>query len=1529
MQIAEKGHIELKLKDGDTVTIIYTEITKKGARWCLNGKWSSAKEIRDFGLLNGFHYSEGSFGIIRQNFVTRMLDDGKTLADGLQQVNGAKRLLESIRKTMTELTESKEVYEKIDSSLSLLRKRVSEEEDKKKKRGQIFEIIQQESRERDNVFRLQLGLSIVEEQRTNKQVAVTEKEIAQQTHKLETVREEIEQLRLLIEQKEADQNAADEQITVLRNALLNQQLQLNEAEQDFRAAEVSQLNLRKKLKSLTETLDHPSLIPGLMASLQTVTSDLGTSRRELSRVQQLLESIDEETKTLEVQHSASSASELIAYCTSQSASLSASLREIERDVKSRRAKLAVIEDTIIRLNVTKRRDEEEQETIQNQLINLKDRLNSQSEHGPIISEEERHTSDRLISLLELFLQSVFKDDSIGPFFKAFASLFTDSLKSSTAEKPSFIKSDMDMGDSSSSLSSSQRPEALHAISDCVENVQRWVDRSIMELREKSRTVSKNSHGNNELPTGIFGRVSDCLVFSPLGMSDEDIVEAHNFILPLSLIIASSATAVVVDSTSTAQTLMQAIKQTRRDKHQGPHSSTSPMQVFASSFFHPSFKSKVKLWPLTDIEMKADPQTPTSSIFSTLVSPFSLIQPVAQSFVPVVRKIFAGTRLERDEQRAIQAMKSIDSSKFSKTTSFSPHFDPFSSSNDDDRSERGSGIKQIATSSGTLHSAGFLSGGFRKQASTVLYLTPLSLSRHGSQLSTFLGVSRSLALTIKSTGEGTVTFTAKCWEGYLSQIRTMVLDPLSKLIRGLVTKCETRRKVVQQREQIMSEITSWRRKEKDVEQRLFDIESKMKSLLDESGRQRRGIESEEKRGDDAKHELLALEHRLELLSSEKASVSSFLEESKRGLQIRKANIEQDEQRIRTTIQTLEAEEEGLTERIEQEQEEQDKLKEEFEKVTEQLRRREDKGRLQEMQKKLNDERVRFTQKEGELKALLSQHRGVEEEREHESKREEKKQKERQELEDNRVLAELQSKLVTQQQSLQIRCSHRKRKEMLAKRSRRNEVIHDFPLQQEERNEENEWNEPDQPEAINREMVADEQRAERRQRLLITDSELQRIENTGSDSIEAEIRQGEKRGKELRKARNDLLAELKVPNTAEGKKSRRRSGKGRRKTEWSDEDSSDGVDHLSSPASNNDVQEQDSDAQELATVKRWLEEEQRKETNTSDEVMTLLSRLDQVRTAIERLEENIKDSKQLVLRANRIGLLRLNRSTSTLFSSLFVTKEVRLIIGHWIEKKKGKNAENGKPVRQTKKQRNKQKKKKSASETEDFDGESSIETEIEEDFGNSEGNLSNHQPDDVPSPLSPKSDYSQDEEFDDALFSSKAKDPANFALDGGIEIQIRDRMENGEVSDWRRGLEEMSGGQRTLLSLCIVVCLAQFGHENKAGKGDRVDDDEATQRKRRKGKSLVLFDEIDSNLDEHNQALLARLLTHSFANTQVICVSHLPTTTTIADCIISLDRAQHHMSKKDNTGGKRLAHDTTYVSKVTLRDKQQAEIDSHEP
>eukprot|EP00249_Psilotum_nudum_P004056 c17581_g1_i2 orf=171-1871(-) len=92
--------------------------------------------------------------------------------------------------------------------------------------------------------------------------------------------------------------------------------------------------------------------------------------------------------------------------------------------------------------------------------------------------------------------------------------------------------------------------------------------------------------------------------------------------------------------------------------------------------------------------------------------------------------------------------------------------------------------------------------------------------------------------------------------------------------------------------------------------------------------------------------------------------------------------------------------------------------------------------------------------------------------------------------------------------------------------------------------------------------------------------------------------------------------------------------------------------------------------------------------------------------------------------------------------------------------------------------------------------------------------------------------------------------------------------GSSKEWKANLSELSGGQRTLISLAFVLMVAQIGQS-----------------------SLYLMDEVDAALDEHNQKRIATLI-HSLASrgSQVICISHHLSFQEHSDIVIQVSRAE---------------------------------------
>ena len=85
-------------------------------------------------------------------------------------------------------------------------------------------------------------------------------------------------------------------------------------------------------------------------------------------------------------------------------------------------------------------------------------------------------------------------------------------------------------------------------------------------------------------------------------------------------------------------------------------------------------------------------------------------------------------------------------------------------------------------------------------------------------------------------------------------------------------------------------------------------------------------------------------------------------------------------------------------------------------------------------------------------------------------------------------------------------------------------------------------------------------------------------------------------------------------------------------------------------------------------------------------------------------------------------------------------------------------------------------------------------------------------------------------------------------------------DGLVDEWRYGTGELSGGQRTLLNLALLLALARL-----------------------RPCPLLLLDEMDAALDESNAAKVAALLAELSATCQVIAISHR----------VELHRAAHHI------------------------------------
>jgi len=87
-----------------------------------------------------------------------------------------------------------------------------------------------------------------------------------------------------------------------------------------------------------------------------------------------------------------------------------------------------------------------------------------------------------------------------------------------------------------------------------------------------------------------------------------------------------------------------------------------------------------------------------------------------------------------------------------------------------------------------------------------------------------------------------------------------------------------------------------------------------------------------------------------------------------------------------------------------------------------------------------------------------------------------------------------------------------------------------------------------------------------------------------------------------------------------------------------------------------------------------------------------------------------------------------------------------------------------------------------------------------------------------------------------------------LEDGVEFYIANHRSDGLLS-WKKGLTELSGGQRSLLGLSLILSIAKI-----------------------RDCAFYLFDEIDSALDEVNTNRIAQVILEVFASRQVICISH---------------------------------------------------------
>lgn len=165
LRSAHSGYVAVHLSTQQSEDIVRVDITQKGATWSLNNRQQSVKEIRAYGQQHGYDFSEGSVGIVRQNYVVRLLDDPRMLSDAIENANGAKRLLESIRVAHAELVKSKESQEAINKALVVLKEKVEEEEKKKKDARRILEVLDLADKTKLQLCKLKLCLAKKEEEK--------------------------------------------------------------------------------------------------------------------------------------------------------------------------------------------------------------------------------------------------------------------------------------------------------------------------------------------------------------------------------------------------------------------------------------------------------------------------------------------------------------------------------------------------------------------------------------------------------------------------------------------------------------------------------------------------------------------------------------------------------------------------------------------------------------------------------------------------------------------------------------------------------------------------------------------------------------------------------------------------------------------------------------------------------------------------------------------------------------------------------------------------------------------------------------------------------------------------------------------------------------------------------------------------------------------------------------------------------------------------------------------------------------------
>ena len=106
-----------------------------------------------------------------------------------------------------------------------------------------------------------------------------------------------------------------------------------------------------------------------------------------------------------------------------------------------------------------------------------------------------------------------------------------------------------------------------------------------------------------------------------------------------------------------------------------------------------------------------------------------------------------------------------------------------------------------------------------------------------------------------------------------------------------------------------------------------------------------------------------------------------------------------------------------------------------------------------------------------------------------------------------------------------------------------------------------------------------------------------------------------------------------------------------------------------------------------------------------------------------------------------------------------------------------------------------------------------------------------------------------------------DPGQLA-ESGAHFRLRIK---GTTGGWLDGPQELSGGQRTLLNLSLLLAIAQH-----------------------RPSMVLLMDEVDAALDESNASRVASLLKELSKTVQVIAISHRPEMHRAADHIVRLTK-----------------------------------------